>query len=96
MKDATTLLLALLLVVSSCLLRAASSQDVDASTWGGHPGKPNKPPRNCPVEQPFDPKTFNWGSIYTAYPGMYSGRLLVAERCPTCKVHGMHVQKLLD
>jgi hypothetical protein len=66
---ATKLLLLAVALLCSCLLCPASAQDVEASTWGAKPGKPNRPPKNCPAEQPFDPKTFNWGSIYTAYPG---------------------------
>jgi hypothetical protein len=64
-------LLVLVAALSSCLLHPASPQEVDAATWG----KPHKPPKNCPAEQPFDPKTFNWGSIYTAYPGEFSSKL---------------------
>ncbi|WIA23202.1 hypothetical protein OEZ86_010092 [Tetradesmus obliquus] len=62
MKAINLLLLAVAL--SSCLLCPASAQDADTSTWG----KPGKPPKDCPAEALFDPKTFNWGSIYTAYP----------------------------
>uniref|UniRef100_A0A383WPC6 Pherophorin domain-containing protein n=1 Tax=Tetradesmus obliquus TaxID=3088 RepID=A0A383WPC6_TETOB len=66
MKAIIPLLLAVAL--SSCLLCPASAQDVEAAHWGGKPGKPHNPPQNCQPEAPFNAKTFDWASVYTAYP----------------------------